>query len=216
MMAPALIAITDTERGSSALWLTRLEQLAARAAPRRVLVMLRDRQLPLRERKSFGERLRALTRQHGQLLSVNDRLDLAALLEADAVHLSGSSVGVADARAFGARFGQSWWVSSAANDPADAASTAADALLLSPIAQARKGRPALGVAGVQRARAELARRPPAEPACRLYALGGIDADNGPAIVRAGADGVALIGALLAPGAPEALSDALGLGQQREA
>ncbi len=207
-----LIAITDTEQGSTELWLARLEELASRSAPRRVLVMLRDRQLPVRERRSLGERLRELTRRHGQLLSVNDRLDLAALLEADAVHLSESSVGVADARKFGASRGQSWWISSAAHQPTDAASTAADALLLSPIAQDRKGRIALGVAGVQRARAALERRSSDQAPCRLYALGGVDAENASAILRAGADGVALIGALLEPGGPQALCDALGLGR----
>ena len=213
MTFPALIAITDTERGSIELWLARLEQLASGAAPGRVLVMLRDRQLPVRERKSLGERLRELTRRHGQSLCVNDRLDLAALLEADAVHLSESSVSVQDARAFGVSRGRPWWVSSAAHHPADAASTAADALLLSPIAQARKGRPALGVAGVQSARAALERRSPDQGTCRLYALGGVDADNAPALLRAGADGVALIGALLEPEAPRALNAALGLGRE---
>jgi thiamine-phosphate pyrophosphorylase len=209
-MTPSLIAITDTERGSVELWLARLEELASRAAPNRLMVMLRDRQLPVRERKSFGERLRELTRRHAQRLSVNDRLDLAALLDADAIHLSESSVSVADVRKFGASHGRSWWISSAAHQPTDAGSTAADALLLSPIAQARKGRPALGLGGVQRARAALGQRSPDQGACHLYALGGVDPGNAAAIVRAGADGVALIGALLEPGAPEALVDALGM------
>jgi thiamine-phosphate pyrophosphorylase len=207
---PVLIAITDSERRSFDAWLVQLEQLLAEAAPGSVQVLLRDRQLSMRERRALGQRLRLLTAEHGQSLSVNDRLDLAVLLGADAVHLSESSVSVADARAFAAAQGSSWSISRASHQPADAASTEADALLLAPVAEARKGRPALGALGVQRARAGLASRAAGHDSCRLYALGGVSADNAPALVAAGADGVALIGALLAPGAPRALVEALGI------
>lgn len=210
MIAPAIIAITDTERGSFERWLAQLELLLALAAPERVLVMLRDRQLSARERMSLGQRLRAVTRRHGQRLSVNDRLDLAVLLDADAVHLSESSVAACDARAFALGRGRSFWISRAAHQPESAGHADADALLLSPIAEARKGRPALGVAGIQVARGALEGQASGQGARALYALGGIRAENAAACVRAGADGVALIGALLEPDAPSALVDALGV------
>jgi thiamine-phosphate pyrophosphorylase len=210
MIAPAIIAITDTERGSFERWLAQLELLLALAASDCVLVMLRDRQLSARERMNLGQRLRALTRQHGQWLSVNDRLDLAVLLDADAVHLSEGSVAARDARAFARGRGRSFWISRAAHDPEDAAQADADAVLLSPIAEARKGRPPLGTAGIEAARAARERRASEQGACALYALGGIGANNAAACVQAGADGVALIGALLEPGAPRALVDQLGV------
>jgi thiamine-phosphate pyrophosphorylase len=172
--------------------------------------MLRDRQLPIRERRQLGERLRRLTAQHGQVFAVNDRLDLAALLEADAVHLSESSVSVEDARAFGERQGRRWWVSRACHDPAEAALSDADALLLSPIAAPRKGRPPLGVEGLASARRALISRAAQLGACRLYALGGIGAADARQWIDAGADGVALIGALLDAEAPRVLIDRLGL------
>ncbi|HWO11739.1 MAG TPA: thiamine phosphate synthase, partial [Polyangiaceae bacterium] len=190
-------------------WLARLTPLLALARPASVLVMLRDRQLPARERRAMGAALRVLCSAHAQLLCVNDRLDLALLLDADAVHLPEDGVAVEDARALGARHGRSWWVSRASHEPADTARTDADAVLLAPVAEARKGRPALGVEGLARARAALdARARP--PACRLYALGGVTAANAPALLEAGAHGVALIGALLEPGAPAALVRALAL------
>jgi thiamine-phosphate pyrophosphorylase len=204
---PLLIAITDTERAPAAVWLERLEPLLVAAPPGAVLVMLRDRQLPARARQEFGTQLRQLTARHAQRLSVNDRLDLAVLCDADALHLSESSVSPSDARAFGRRWGRQWWISSACHDPELVASSQADGLLLSPIAEARKGRGALGTSGLVRARAVLDGRAPDE-APRLYALGGVGPGNAAALLRAGADGVALIGALLEPGAPRALLDSL--------
>jgi thiamine-phosphate pyrophosphorylase len=208
--APVLIAITDTTRGSFDTWLLQLERLFAAAAPGAVQVMLRDRQLSARERLALGERLRALSLRHAQSLSVNDRLDLAVLLAADAVHLSESSVSVGDARVFASAQGQRWSISRACHDIAEVASSDADALVLAPVAQARKGRPALGVAGVQRARAELARRSDGAGSCRLYALGGVTPANAASLLAAGADGVALIGSLLEPDAPRALVESLGI------
>jgi len=205
-LAPQLIAIVDCERAGFGEWLARLEPLLALARPGSVAVMLRDRQLPARERRAMGAALRVITSAHAQLLSVNDRLDLALLLDADAVHLPVSGVTVEDARALGARQGRRWWVSCACHEPSDAAVTDADALLLSPVADARKGRPALGVGGVERARAALDARAGAD--CRLYALGGVTAANVPEWLGAGAHGVAVIGALLEPGAPAALTRAL--------
>lgn len=211
MSPPVVIAITDSARGDLERWLAQLESLLAGAAPGRVLTVLRDRQLPVQARRAFGERLRELTRRYAQPLSVNDRLDLAALLDADAVHLSESSVDVSDARAFARDVaGRAWWVSRASHDPDDAAQDEPDALLLAPVAAPRKGRAALGLAGVQRARRARDRRSVESGACALYALGGVSAGNAAALIRAGADGVALIGALVDDGAPRALIDALSL------
>jgi len=208
VIEPVLIAITDTEKAAAALWLARLEPLLAGARPGSVLVMLRDRQLEARARQAFGVQLRELTARHAQHFSVNDRLDLALLCDADAVHLAESSVGAADARAFGRGFSRRWWLSRACHDPEQVSLDGVDGVLLSPIAAARKGREALGAPGLARARAALGRQGPGVP--RLYALGGIDPENAARCIAAGADGVALIGALLEPGAPRGLLDGLSL------
>jgi thiamine-phosphate pyrophosphorylase len=208
--AVRLIVITDTDRAPVEVWLGQLARLSEAARPGTLQVQLRDRQLPIRERLGFGLELRQLTRRHGQRLMVNDRLDLAVLVEADGVHLAHASVEPADARAFGARHGLRWCISAACHEPEALAEAAADALLLSPVAQARKGRPALGIGGLTRAL--LARRQRSAPlgACGVYALGGVTRQNARALLDAGADGVALIGDALDRAGPSELLCALGI------
>jgi len=205
--APRLIVISDNTRAGQDDWLQHLEALLAAARRGSVLVLLRDRQLPVRERRELGQRLRRSTRAHGQRLSVSDRLDLAWLLEADAVHLGEEGVSVEDARGFGQARGRRWWVSTACHTPEAFADMTADAGLLSPVAEPRKGRPALGLAGLGRALAARRERSAALAACALYALGGVTRHNAAELVAAGADGVALIGELFVPGAgPELLAE----------
>jgi thiamine-phosphate pyrophosphorylase len=207
---PQLIVLTDTERGPVERWLCQVESLLALARPSSVEVILRDRQLPIRERRRLGDRLRALTRRHEQSLGVNDRLDLAVLLDADAVHLSEASVSVDDAREFGLRYGRRWRVSGACHAPERFRAATEDALLLSPIMEARKGRPPLGLSAVARAMSMQRERSRELARCRLYALGGVTSQNARALLDAGADGVALIGELFDPDAPKALARALGI------
>ncbi|MBN4059248.1 thiamine phosphate synthase [Endomicrobium sp. AH-315-J14] len=61
-------------------------------------VQLRSPKLNSRELLSLGKRLREATRAVGARLLINDRLDLALLLDADGVHLGPHSVGQAEAR----------------------------------------------------------------------------------------------------------------------
>jgi thiamine-phosphate pyrophosphorylase len=73
-------------------------------------------------------------------------------------------------------------------------------LTISPVAASRSKPgygPALGEAGVRRAR-ELAGR------VHVFALGGVGADNAAALCEAGADGVAVMGALMRADRPGAL------------
>jgi thiamine-phosphate pyrophosphorylase len=209
-VAPVLIVITDTGRAPVEVWLSQLERLSAAASAGTVQVQLRDPQLPIRERLRFGQRLRELTRRHGQRLTVNDRLDLALLLEADGVHLAHASVAPEDARAFGDRYGLPWRISAACHVPEALADAAAEALLLSPVAQARKGRPALGIDGLKRALRARLDRSARLGACRVYALGGVTRHNAREFLEAGADGVALIGDALQPAGPAELARALGI------
>jgi thiamine-phosphate pyrophosphorylase len=205
-----LIVMSDTERGPVDGWLRDLGALLAAARPGSVQVLLRDRQLPIRERRELGERLRQMTRAHGHGFSVSERLDLAWLLDADGVHLGEDSVAAKDARAFGLAHGRYWWVSTACHSPDALAELRADAALLSPVVAPRKGNPALGVAGLRRASRARQRRGAALGACALYALGGVSRHNAAELLAAGADGVALIGELFVPGASLELLAALGI------
>lgn len=204
MTLPSLMVITDIARYGGSRTLGRLEQLLGAAEPGRVAVQLRDRTLPARERLAVGRELRAATRRHQQLFAVNDRVDLALMLEADGLHLGEGSVSAEPVRAW---LGDRLWITRACHDPAMVgADPSVDGWVLSPVFAPRKGNPALGPDCLATARAALvARRAPAA----LYALGGVDVE---AVHRCRAEGVgvAVIGAAFEPGDPGALLLALGI------
>lgn len=189
-MPPKLIAISDRRVLDRAGTLARFAELAAFARPGSVLFQLRDLDLSLSERLSFGRELVILARAAGQTVAVNDRLDLAVLLDADAVHLGEAGIETEDVRNV---VGPELWVSRACHSVDRAAELEADGVLLAPVVAARKGRTPLGVEALTRARAalDLAGR-----GTQLFALGGVDAQSAAACLDAGAHGVAVIGAVL--------------------
>lgn len=196
---PRLVVITDTTIAPCGLLEQRIEAIAARAKPGAILVQLRDLELPVRERLALGRRLLTILRPLGQLLAVNDRADLAVLLEADGLHLGERGLAVADAR----RIVGDSWISRACHAPALAGAQGADAVLLSPVLAPRKGNPALGLGGLREARATLTNG-------LLYALGGVDAAGAAACLECGADGVAVVGAALGDDDPLPLLQAMGI------
>lgn len=202
---PRLIVFTDTEIVAEDQLVARLEALLARARAESVLVVLRDKDLPARRRLRLGERLRHVCAATSQRFGVADRLDLAVLLRADAVHLGEGSVLAADARRL---VPPGTWVTRACHDPLAAAADDADAILLSPVVAPRKGRPALGVGALTEATRVLTAARPERT--RVYALGGVDAGAIPACLAAGAEGVAVIGAAFAGPDPLPLLLALGV------
>ena len=191
MIAPRLIVISDFSLGPAATLLERIGCALGLARPGAVLLQLREHRLPARERLALGATLAALARRHGQLFAVNDRLDLARLLGADAVHLGEASVPTAEAR----RLMPEAFITRAWHGGPE---PEADALVLSPIFEARHGRSALGVGALAGAT-----RP-------VYALGGVTAEGAALSLAAGAAGVAVVGAVLGADDPSALCSALGI------
>jgi thiamine-phosphate pyrophosphorylase len=192
------MVITDHARIQPEALLCRVERVCALARPGSVVVQLRDRDLPVRERLLIGTALRGLVAQFGQALSVNDRVDLALALRARALHLGEASLPVAEARALAPDL----WISRACHDPDAVEPGGADAVLLSPIVEPRKGQAALGFAALSRAR-------PAAGRAHLIALGGITAGSARACLEAGADAVAAIGSVLDVEDPTPLLSAIG-------
>jgi len=62
------------------------------------LVQLREKELSSRELTELARRIKRLTDDHGALLLINDRLDVALAVGADGVHLGQDDVPVEDAR----------------------------------------------------------------------------------------------------------------------
>jgi thiamine-phosphate pyrophosphorylase len=195
--APLVQQITDVASLPETALFERLRR-ARESAPRagaRLSVQLRDPQLPARELLRLGESLRAVTRDLGAALVINDRVDLAVILGADGVHLGRRSMGAADARAL---LGPDAWISMSAHSVDDvlaAAEAGATATLLSPIFASPGKGPPLGTGALAEARAALAA---AGRDLLLLALGGVTVETAGACLEAGADGVAAIRADLVP------------------
>jgi thiamine-phosphate pyrophosphorylase len=198
-VVPRLVVFSDTTRAPVALMLERFSLLAERAVVGTVQFTLRDYLLPLRERWALGERLAKLAAHAGQSLAVAERADLARALACTAFHLPLQGLRAAEARSY---LGSDVLISRGCHDPSGALEPELDAVLLSPIFEARKGRPALGVAALERARR-------AHPRPAWFALGGVAPGNAAACLAAGAAGVAVIGAALEPD-PEPLLSSLGI------
>lgn len=197
-----LIVVTDCERRGERAVLEKWQRVADAARPGSVAIDLRERSLSTRALLSIGQRLVATARAAGQLVIVNDRLDLALLLGADGVHLGEASLDSARARSLL----PDAFVVRACHRPEAVAEVDCDLVLLSPILAERKGNPALGTDGLSAAAARLSGIPNAP---RLIALGGIDATGASACLAAGADGVAAISSVFDAEDPLPLLHALG-------
>jgi thiamine-phosphate pyrophosphorylase len=193
---PFLVAVTDLERWSAERMVSVFQRLAERAAPGTVGVQLRGPGQPARRLLELGRTLASVARDHGQWLIVNDRLDLALELDAPAVHLPERGVSVEDAR----RICPNRRVFCACHDVSAAAGLGADAVVLSPIAAPRKGRPALGADGIIACVRELRA---AGEATAVYALGGIEPAGVDALRAAGATGFLAMESVFGAANPEA-------------
>jgi thiamine-phosphate diphosphorylase len=200
---PRIILVTDPAFGDDGI--VRCVEAAGSALPWGSLcVQLRDKHRTVVSLRVFASRLRLVTRAVSASLVINGDARLARDVGADGVHLGRGAGTVDEARALcGARA----WVSvSAHSDGAirRAIADRADAVLVSPVfpsrppsvfAPSKEGR---GLEALRNAHA-LAVEAPSPIA--VYALGGVDADNTRACADAGADGVAVVRALLASPEP---------------
>ncbi len=161
-------------------------------------IQLREKEGPAREQLALGRRLRALTREAGVLFIVNDRADLAVALDADGVHVGQDDLPpdvarriVGPERIIG--------VSAGTLDEALAARDAgADYLGVGPI-YATATKPDAGAATGPELIAAIRRRVDLP----IVGIGGIGRDNAAVVLAAGADGVAVVSAVVAADDPEA-------------
>jgi thiamine-phosphate pyrophosphorylase len=147
------------------------------------IVQIREKELADGELLPRLEEARDVTRRLGVPLVVNDRPDLAALCEADFVHVGQDDLPVAAARSFGVGVGQS------THAPAEIDAAGADYIGVGPVhaTPTKEGRPAVGLELV-RCAATLARQP-------WFAIGGIDETNVADVVAAGATRIAVVRAI---------------------
>lgn len=164
---------------------------AALAGGARVF-QLREKDLEARELTALAERLLGVIRPAGGLLLVNDRIDVALAVGADGAHLSQRSLPPAVARRLLGR-GRLLGVSChSLAEAAEAQEGGADFILLGPIfftpSKASYGAP-LGLEVLKQVRSHIH--------LPILAIGSINRTNRQEVLTAGADGVAVISAVMA-------------------
>jgi thiamine-phosphate pyrophosphorylase len=162
------------------------------------LIQYRNKKSPSRTLFEVSRNLARFLSPCGVRFIVNDRADVAALVEAGGVHVGQEDLDVEEARAI---CGPSRWVGVSTHtveQVEQADKTSANYVAVGPIfATDTKGNPeeGVGVDFIRRAR-ERTRKP-------LVAIGGITLERTPAIFRAGADSVAVARDLLSASDPAA-------------
>lgn len=166
-------------------------------------VQLREKELPPRDVLLLARTLRRATHDAGALLLVNDRLDVALAAGADGVHLGPDDLPVGLARRLAPPSFLIGYSASTVAQARSAIARGADYIGCGPVFPTTT-KPDAGTAiGV----AQLARIAQAVDA-PVVAIGGIDPENTPATIRAGAAGMAVIGAVMTAADPRATTSRL--------
>ena len=154
------------------------------------VIQLRKKSMPMSEQYRLALALRTLTSEHEALLIINDHADLAIAADADGVHLGQDDLPPDVVRALPGFEGRLIGRSTHSLEQARAAiDDGADYIAVGPVypTPTKQGRPAVGTSLVSRV-AEISDRP-------FVAVGGIDHDNAPAVIEAGAPAIAVVRAV---------------------
>jgi len=154
------------------------------------IIQLRKKSMPMLEQYRLALALRILTREHEALLIINDHPALAIAADADGVHLGQDDLPPEVVRALPGFEGRLIGRSTHTLDEAKAAiDEGVDYIAVGAVypTPTKAGRPAVGTGLVSEV-AAIADRP-------FVAVGGIDHDNAPAVVEAGARAIAVVRAV---------------------
>jgi thiamine-phosphate pyrophosphorylase len=167
------------------------------------IVQLREKDLPPRELYPLALEMRQLTQAYGARLLINDRIDVALAVNADGVHLTTTSLPASSARQILGP-GRLIGVSTHTRAEAQAAvEQGADFVVFGPVfftpSKASYGQP-VGLDALRAVRA-VVKSP-------LLAIGGIKQANLDQVLAAGADGIAVISAIISADDPTAATQDL--------
>jgi len=164
------------------------------------VVQLREKDATARERYRIGRELREITREAGVPLVVNDRIDLAAAIDADGVHLGDDDLPIPVARE---QLGGDAVVGRSVSTPEgarEAERAGADYLGVGAVFPTTTKETAPGQSDVGTDRIEAVRAATELP---FVGIGGITPANAGRVIGAGADGVAVVSAIAGADDPEA-------------
>jgi len=190
-----LYLVTDRAQTAGRL-LAHVVEAALRGGAR--FVQLREKDLSGLALTQLGDALRAVTRLHGAMLLVNDRVDVALAVEADGAHLARTSMRPGDVRPL---LGARRWIGASAHsleEAREAEAGGADFVVFGPVFETPSKAPYGPPVGLEALRA--AKQGLTIP---VLAIGGVKVHNLDQVARAGADGFAVISAIFADADPEA-------------
>ncbi|MFQ5655921.1 MAG: thiamine phosphate synthase [Candidatus Methylomirabilales bacterium] len=188
MAFPYLLCVITDEKLSGLRHREVAEQALRGGTP---MIQLRDKRGDLRSLYEEAFAMRDLCRRQGALFIVNDRLDLALAVEADGVHLGQEDLPPRLARPL-LKPGMLLGISTHSVEEARAAQAAgADYIGFGPVfptGTKTQPDPVVGLEGIRRVRAAVQ--------VPILAIGGITLERAPEVIGAGADGVAVISAIV--------------------
>lgn len=168
-------------------------------------VQLREKACSTREFVHLALEMKAVCNRRQVPLIINDRIDVALAVNADGVHLGQSDMPLETARKI---LGEEMIIGISAEslqDALDAEKGGADYLGVSPVYDTptkTDTAPALGLSGLREIRRHIA--------IPLVGIGGIHAGNADGVIESGADGVAVVSAIVA--ADDPVESARGLAE----
>jgi thiamine-phosphate diphosphorylase len=184
---PNIYAITNRELSG----LTHLEQCRQLIEAGATLIQIREKSLKSDELFEEVTQCVDLARRNGALLLINDRIDIAIACDADGIHLGQMDMSVADARKL---LGEDKIIGISTHNEEEvsgALASDADYIAIGPVfgtTTKENPDPTLGIVGFEKLRGMIPDRP-------VVAIGGITSGNFKEVLSAGADSVAVIGAL---------------------
>jgi thiamine-phosphate pyrophosphorylase len=195
-----LYAITDTHLIPRERFVDTVEAAVRGGA---TMVQLREKDTPLEEVKRLAQEILAVTRRHGALLIVNDHPAVAKEIGADGVHVGREDPPVEEARALlgpEAIIGASCYgevARAVAAEQAGADYVAFGTPFPSPT-KAKRTDISLGIFQEAKQRVHVP----------VFAIGGITLANAPQVIKAGADGIAVVSGVFAASDVEGAARAL--------
>lgn len=183
-----LLLVTDRTQTGGRTLPSLLQQAVEAGLP---AIQLRERDLPTGELLQLAREIRSRTAPHAVPLLINDRVDLMLALDLDGVHLRANSLPIAVVRRL---VGTHRLIGVSTHSLAEVQAAnrdGADYVVFGPIFDTPSKRPFGSPFGLERL-AEVCR----VSAVPVFAIGGITSASVPDVRRAGAHGVAVIGAIL--------------------
>jgi thiamine-phosphate pyrophosphorylase len=189
MLLPKLYPITDRLRSG----LSHAEQVARLCEGGATFIQLREKHLAPRDFYREADSALREARARGARLIINDRADLSLALGADGVHLGQDDMPPRAARALLGREAIIGFSTHSVEQARAASRLPIDYVAIGPVfatSSKENPEPLVGLEGVRRVREAVGRT-------HLVAIGGITPESAADVIEAGADSVALIGALIA-------------------